>query len=357
MSDMTTAWFYLCVVIAVSLLAHRSDKTGSKIGLIAATALLIIVAGFRGYDVGQDTIGYKEGVEYYFTYGTQMWNHTFSDGYGLFTRSVLTICNNYTFLLVVEAIIICGLFSIRLWDYRNDCSLGFAMFVYATVEYPLSLCLTCQCLAIAIVFFASRYLDRGRPLIFLILMVIASLIHVSALVGFAMFALYLFKLEGKTKSLRYIKMLAFIVLLVGGVAAGMVLVDRYARYSVNESSLGLMVVAQLIVLMGALMITGFFSSRDTRKLLQENTGFALPLYVLGIALSASSYIIANAGRIAYYFTIYGPIVFGSMVKDSGKSKPAFALGLFLVVWVLFYAWYAYLFRTGLGIEIYSFVWM
>lgn len=33
--------------------------------------------------------------------------------------------------------------------------------------------------------------------------------------------------------------------------------------------------------------------------------YALRLYSLGLLLSAASYVIANAGRIAYYFTIYG----------------------------------------------------
>lgn len=357
MTAIQTAIFYLAMILATSLLAHRCDITGKKAGLVVATVLLIIVAGFRGYDVGQDTFGYKEGIEYFFVYGTQAWNHAFSDGYGWFTCAVLTVCNNYTFLLVVEAIITCGLFAARLWDFREGCSLGFAMFVYATVEYPLSLCLTCQCLSVAIVFFGSRYLDRGRPLVFVVLMVVASFIHVSALVGLAYLAIYVFKLRSRTKVLFYAKMVASAIILVGGALAAMMLINRYGGYYANKSSIGLMVVVQAIVLAGSLLLAGYFSKKSKREAMSEATFLALPLCVLGVALSASSYVIANAGRIAYYFTIYAPIVFGHLVKDSGKNKSAFVLGFLLVIWLLFYAWYAYLFSTGLGIEAYSFVWM
>lgn len=356
MTAAQTAWFYLLVIFASAMLAHRSDIAGKKGGLVAATLLLIFVSGFRGYDVGQDTLGYKEGVEYFFLNGTQTWNHTFSDGYGWFTRAVLSLYNNYTFLLIVQAAITCGLFAARLWDFRKSCSIGFAMFVYAATEYPLSLCLMCQCLSISVVFFATRYLDRHRPAIFVLLLVIASLNHTSALIGLSALALYLFKLESKTKAQSCGKAMGAIIIFVGGVVAAQMLIDRYAQYSVNESEAGLMVVVQALVLAGSLLLAGYFS-KERCSSMASKTGCSLPLYAFGIVLSASSYVIPNAGRIAYYFTIFSPVVFGHLVRDSGRNKSAFVLGFLLVVWLLFYAWYAYLLHTGLGIEIYSFVWM
>lgn len=357
MSIAATALFYLLIVCASSLLAHASDRSGGKAGLIIATLLLIIVSGFRGYDVGQDTLGYKVGVEYYFLNGSQMWNHAFSDGYGWFTRAILSICNNYTFLLVIQAAITCGLFAARLWDFRNKCSIGFAMFVYAATEYPLSMCLMCQCLSVSMFFFATRYLDRRQPAKFVLILVIASINHTSALIGLGALALYLFKVKSKTRAQAYGKAIGAVVLLAGGATAAQMLIERYARYSVNESELGLMVIAQALVLIGSLLLAGYFSNGERRVLLASATEYALPLYSLGIILSASSYVIANAGRIAYYFTLFSPVVFGCLVKNSDKSKPAFVLAVLLGVWLLFYAWYAYLLHTGLGIESYCFVWM
>lgn len=357
MSTTATALFYLLIVCVSSLLAHASDRFGGKAGLISAVLLLIIASGFRGYDVGQDTLGYKEGVEYYYLNGTQMWNHAFSDGYGWFTRAILSLYNNYSFLLVVQAAITCGLFAARLWDFRKNCSLGFAVFVYAATEYPLSMCLMCQCLSVSIFFFATRYLDRHQPAKFVLILLIAAINHTSALIGLAALALYLLKMKSKTRAHAYGKAIGAIIMLVGGAIAAQMLVERYARYSANESEPGLMVVAQALVLLGSLVLTGYFSKTGSRSSLVAATEYALPLYVLGIILSASSYVIPNAGRIAYYFTIFSPVVFGCLVKDSGKSKPAFILAIFLVMWLLFYAWYAYILHTGLGIESYSFIWM
>lgn len=357
MNIIQTASFYLSIVCASSLLAHVSGRSGRKVGLIIATLLLIFVSGFRGYNVGRDTLGYKEGVEYFFLNGTQMWNHTFSDGYGWFTRAILSLYNNYTFLLLVQAAITCGLFAARLWDFRKNCSLGFAMFVYAATEYPLSMCLMCQCLSISMFFFATRYLDRGQPVKFVLVLVVAAINHISALIGLGALALYLLKKKSKTRAQTYGKVIGAIILLAGGAIAVQMLVERYARYSVNESELGFMVIAQALVLLGSLLLAGYFSNKVSHLMLTSATAYALPLYTLGIIVSASSYVIANAGRIAYYFTVFSPVVFGCLVRNSGKSRPSFVLAVLLVAWLLFYAWYAYLLHTGLGIESYSFVWM
>lgn len=355
MSVMQTSFFYLLVIALSAMLAHVSDRTGRKGGLIAAALLLIFVNGFRGYDVGQDTLGYKEGVEYFFVNGVQAWNHSFSDGYGWFTRAVLTLCNNYTFLLLVQAAITCSLFAARLWDFRKSCSIGFAMFVYAATEYPLSLCLMCQCLSVSIVFYATRYLDRRQPALFVVLLMLAALNHTSALIGLAALALYIFKLESKTRIQFYGKAIGAIVLLSCGAVGAQMLMNRYSQYLDNESELGLMVFFQALVLFGSLLLVGY--SKNRRSSMAPEARFALPLYVFGIVLSASSYIVPNAGRISYYFTIFSPVVFGQLVKSSGTRKPAFVLAVFLVAWMLFYAWYAYIFRTGLGIDNYYFVWM
>lgn len=357
MTELQTAIFYLALIVVCSLLAHSSDRSGKKSGIALAAVALIIVSGFRGYEVGTDTLSYKEGIDFFFFNGTQHWSHTFSDGYGWFTKSVLTIWNNYTFLLVIQATITCGLFVMRLWDFRKSCSLGFAMFVYSVTVFPLTLCLICQCLAVSILFYGSRYLDNGKPLSYFIFLVIASLIHTSALIGICSFALYIWKIKCLTKAQLLVKILAYLALLAAGFASAYILIDRYAGYSDNASDLGLMAFIQLFVLLSSLLLSGRFSCRDMRLTMSKNAGIALPQYIFGILLTTSSYIIANAGRIAYYYTINSTVVFGFLVKDSGSSKQVFVLAVFLVAWFLLYGWYSYLFHTSLGIECYSFIWV
>lgn len=361
MNFIETSLFYFLVVLLSAALARMSENGKSKAGLVAAVVLLTAVGGLRSYAVGQDTLGYKEGIEYFYAYGTTMWNHTFSVPYGVFTSAVLHICNNYSFLLVVESLITNAFFAFRLWDFRRTASLSFAMFVYTATVFPLSMCLTCQMIAVSLVFYATRFLEQNKPLLFCAWWAVGALLHASALIGVLFLIYYLFSNKSKSRSQFAAKMLASVALLFLAAYAGSKLVDRYARYSVNESSIGLMVFAQATVLAIA-----YFVSRETANVAPvESDGTSrlkanrMPLvfYALGILASASSYVIANAGRIAYYFTVLGPVFFGGFVKDARKIKARFCLGCFLVVWFLFYAFYAYLLHTGLGIESYSFVWM
>lgn len=157
MNFIETSLFYFLVVLLSAALARMSENGKSKTGLVAAVVLLTAVGGLRSYAVGQDTLGYKEGIEYFYAYGTTMWNHTFSVPYGVFTSAVLHICNNYSFLLVVESLITNAFFAFRLWDFRRTASLSFAMFVYTATVFPLSMCLTCQMIAVSLVFYATRF--------------------------------------------------------------------------------------------------------------------------------------------------------------------------------------------------------
>lgn len=363
MTSELTAVFYFSVVLLSALLAHISENGRTKIGLVLSTLLLVIVGGLRSYDVGIDTIHYKEGIEYFFINGEMAWNHAFSVPYGWFTSGILHVYNDYTFLLVVEAAITNGLFAMRLWDYRDRISLSFAMFVYASTLFPLSLCLTCQMMAVSIVFYAVRFLDSRKPVVFCVFLVVASLIHISAAIMVLALVHYVLNEEGSEKRSHIaVKLLGIAAIAVGGIYASAKLLDRYAHYSVNESNVGLMVFAQLAVLIFALLASGYIqkpdaSGKEDSPPIMKISDRPVLLYIVGIALSASSYVIANAGRIAYYFTIFGPVVFGAFVKGAGKSKSRFVLGMALGIWFLFYAWYAYLLHTGLGIESYSFVWM
>jgi hypothetical protein len=361
MTFLESTLFYCFVAVAAAALARISENGRTKVGLLLAAALLIFVSGFRAYSVGQDTIGYKEGIEYFYIYGQVMWNHSFSVPYGYFSSAVLHLWDNYTFLLVVEALITNALFVIRLWDFRDSISISFAMFVYATAVFPLSLCLICQMLAVSLVFFATRFLEVKKPLIFCIVCLPAVLIHTSALIGVLFLVYYLFSEKSGSKAQFAAKLFGAVLVVLIASYAGIKLFERYARYSINESNIGLMVFAQAFVFILAYYVYSQTSNKSGNGKHATRLSGALRLpsasYALGIIFSATSYVIANAGRIAYYFMVFGPVVFGGFVRDARCSKGRFFLACFLVVWFLLYAFYAYLLHTGLGIESYSFIWM
>lgn len=356
--------FYLAVVFITLLFTWYSEKTEKKRGLIFAVLILVFVSGLRAHTVGIDTMLYKYGVEYFHETGTVSWKYSFSLGYGLFSNAVLTVCEDYSFLLFVEAAITNILIVARFWDFRNQASLTMMMFVYICTTYFMTMNIICQHLAVAVVFYFSRYIDRGKPTPFFIAVVLASCIHLSAAVGILFWAVRLLNFKNVSPARFFVQFLAICLVVFIVFFIGPMFFARYSGYNNSEraSSVGLMVFAQIFVFLFALLTCGYFSKgnhqdkQNIRVVFKKNVPYGLLLYSIGILLSAASYIIDNAGRIAYYFLIYGPVCFGVMTKGSSKRRNRFFCSLTLLVWFALYAIYSFFLTDRLGIIPYAFMW-
>lgn len=362
MDELQTYWLYGATAIVSLLFCWYSERTNKKRGLVAAAILLIFVSGFRAYSVGVDTSLYKTGIEYFCERGEVLWSSSFAYGYGVFTRFLLTLNKDYTFVLVAQAAITHGLILARFWDLRKRCSLTFMLFAYICTTYFYTFCIICQYVAVALVFWGSRYADRGKILPYTIVIIFASCLHVSALVALIDVAMRLVKLRGVSPLKALLQVLALVCICVVGMYGAGLFSDRYSSYVGNSSSVGLMVFVQIFVLLVCLLACGYFAKKRSvdnlslRNDLESCAPYALRLYSLGLLLSAASYVIANAGRIAYYFTIYGCVCFGAMAKHSTKSRSRLLCAIFLVAWLVAYCSYACFINSALGIVPYSFVW-
>ena len=325
--------FYGLLALASLLFAWYSERSGKKRGLVLCALLLIAVAGFRAYDVGIDTLPYKNGIEYFFETGRVSWEASFSYGYGLLTSYLLGI-SNYTFVLLAQAAITNGLILARFWDFKDTASLTFMVMVYISTAYFVSFCIICQYVAVALVFYGSRFADKGRPFVYCMFIVAAAALHTSALIAFVDIALRYFRLKGSSP-------------------IGLLL---------RLAAIAVMVAVQIAVFVTALLVCGYFSGKESthsfnlKKELSLGAPYVVRLYSLGLILSAGSYVIANAGRIAYYFTIYGTVCFGAFAKHSTKSKSRLACSVVLFGWFIAYCIYAVFINGSLGIIPFSFIW-
>lgn len=358
-----TIAFYLLVFAGALLLTRRSETTGRPFGLILATALLVLVSGFRAHSVGVDTGFYKIGTDYFFQNGEVYWRYSFAYGYGVFTSAILHVCNDYTVLLFVQAIITHGLIAARFWDFRHGASLTFMMLGYLCTAYLLTLCIICQFVAVAIVFYCSRFLDKGHPLLYLLGVAIAAQLHLSALISIVAVVPFLVKFRGISARRGLLQVLGCAALALGFVFAWNQLTGSYSNYntSTKASSVGLMVFIQTFVLVGSLLLVGYFKTMtdhygDIRARLNEFAPHSLFQYVCSLGLSSASYVIGNAGRISYYFMLFGPVVFGAIAKEARTNRPAFICSFLLAVWLVAYLVYVFFMHDALGILAYSFVW-
>lgn len=361
MIDIFSVVFYFGIAIFAILFCRFSEKSGKPYGLFISILLLSLAAGLRDYSVGIDTSRYQLGIEYFYNYHKPFWEVSFSYGYGYFASFVLHIWNSFSFFLFVQALITNGLIIFRFWDFRQGASLSYMLFFYTCTMYLATLNIMCQYIAVAIVFFSTRYLDKGRYLLFLFGLLIATSIHNSAIVAVVLLFPYLIKLKGLTVERQIFRVLVSLLLLVGVIAAYRYLIERYASYlEVSSSfSMGSMFVVQGFVFLLAFLVVGYWSKQsrgyEFRNLVKNVAPFAPLFYCVYILSLIAAYIIEPAGRISYYFLPYGALCFGMIAYRSKKSKRCFLVSSVTVLWFIVHAVYTYFILDGGGIIPYKFI--
>lgn len=395
MSDFATIAFYLCVGTIALLFCRQSERSGSPQGLFLAVLVLTLVSGLRDYSVGIDTFRYKMGIEYFYETGRPYWQVVFSNGYGYFASFFLHIWNNYSFLLFVQALITNGLIAARLWDFRNGASLTFMLFFYICTAYLMTLNIICQWLAVSVVFYSSRFLDKGKILWFIAGVALAICLHNSAVVALLMLLPYIVNFKGASTGRKAAQALACLVFVVATLFGYQYLTTRYSGYLYSSEgiSFGFMSLAQALVFVFSFFVAGYFSKKtlpdkpsaarsllkgshdlsgrseegqpaDVATLCQQANLYeairacaphAVFFYVLYILFTLAAYIVDPAGRISYYFLLYGAPCFAVIARRSGVSMSCFFASGLLVLWLLIYAGYSYFLIDGGGVVPYSFI--
>lgn len=362
MTILQTALLYLGVGGLVTFCASMGSRTKNKAWVLVIVLILSCLAGFRSYDVGTDTARYLDGIAYFFLTGTTSWDCVFSEGYGHFSSIVLTIYNDSTFFLVVQALLTNWLFVRRLWDFNGPCSFGMMVFIFYFTIFPYTLCLMCQLFSVSIVFFFSRYIGGAKTILFLVGVALAVLIHNSGIVALLYLLPSMFPRQNDSRAKALKKILYMLIFVVDLFAVMFYLLDRYSGYISDRdyaSTIGFMIPFQLLSTAVLMMFYGKHPfSKDYRGLTESSyfaTKWATVFYFLGLLFSAASYIVANAGRISYAFLPFGAVLYGFMAKQTSGTTNGILCNLACGIYILLYATYSFYIADGMIIWPYNFV--
>lgn len=149
----------------------------SKYSKVCSFLPLLLISAIR-YDVGTDymaryvpgfeniAIGYKE---------------TFEIGFKLLNKFILIFSNDYVWLFIVTSFIFCFFTYKAIYEQSEDVSYSIILLV-ATSFFFLSLNLVRQCISIAIFLYATKYIKSSNLKKYVILILIATSLHYSAMV-------------------------------------------------------------------------------------------------------------------------------------------------------------------------------
>ncbi|MGM9616334.1 EpsG family protein [Butyricicoccus sp.] len=306
--------FYLVLMAVVAASAWAAQKLDKKILLIIPIVALTLVAGLRAETVGVDT---KSNIQafiscYYrgFTFVTK--EHL----YYLIAAGLLHLWGNTSVVLTVYAGVIYTLVFLRLWDFRRMVNLGIASALFFMFYFGGTMNGMRQYIAVAIVFFATRYLQQEKEFLFLAAMMLAFCFHRSSIIAALFFFFYI-----GIKRVYGVKQF-FILFFSAGVAVPLSIyfLRQYSGYlsGASDVDFGLMGSIQLFML----VFTYFFcrSGMDVPALTDgeaDTVSFRLMFMItlLGMILAMASFVVDYASRMGYYFRFF-EIVYYSMIFQS-----------------------------------------
>ena len=360
--------FYCVLSLLIFLLAMGAEKTKKQGFAIAIVVVLSIVAGFRGYDVGRDTSSYIEIFSYLEGNGeyTEVVQTALTKdaGFGFLCKVLLSISHSYSFLLLFFALIIYGLTICRFWELRDKISFALASIAFYSFYFFETMNTVRQFCAVAIVFWATRYLQRRKYIPFVVSVLLATVIfHRSALLGILYLAIELFSWKDLEKKQRTIlSTFVFLFLVFSGYFYSRIgaFTELYQHYFNNaKANIGLRVIALLIIYFASLFLYPKRRNQPEERGEEQGEQYLVRntriYYLLSCALGSIGYFFEFMGRIGYFFAFYQFVYFGFLSRER-YYQYRWILKLMMYA-VIAYVLLSYIFvNNGAWHHPYRFVW-
>lgn len=303
-----------------------------KVALLFAVIFLIIFYGLRG-DYGNDPPHYHEDFDKITDNlsfeGIRDSEMRFEPGWLILNLIFKPF--GWQALLFSLTVIQFGSICWFILKYSDKKQYYILLFLYLFNPNLMLICLSMlrQALAMSIWIFAIQYLIQKRYIKFVILILLASSFHSSALILLSMLVLPLInKLDNNKIAFCFITLFFILKIaesLVGEVLEVVLSLESFDKYSVytdnkEESSLGLYV----------FFLLGVYLWLFLRKDLSSNMRYILAISSLMVVLNPFSQIIPLVSRIGLYFMLPAICIFPLLLRSSQLiSKFAF------MVYVLF----------------------
>ncbi len=327
-----TVSFCVICVLALAVLSQAA-KQENRFLLFLGIAILSLTSGLRAYDVGIDTTSYYDA--FVSDFAIRPWEFS-EEGFRVLVRVLMTLFDNPTVVFLIIAVVTNLLVVLRLWDFRNNASFAYMSFFYIAVFYIGTMNTMRQYLAVAIVFFATRFLERKKYTPFIVSLLVATSIHTTALMGMVYLFVYLWRNTPKEKQI-YLGIAA--VALIPAALAFVVGYesDHIANYfSSNVDNLNATYLYRVAIFLIAVLLMWLDDNNErmrNRELAPRRNENLVPLFAfMGLVASSAGMFFRFLGRLGYYFSMFEMIFWGQAIK---RARWGWLLWLMPTVYALY----------------------
>lgn len=307
------------LIVYISSFANRVFNKNVHIKLVShifsaiAFISMFIVSGYRYY-VGTDYAVYKQ--LFLDTYPKM--NELPSDeiGYYILNKLVYKISTDYQSIFIVTSLIILLLIFITIYRECNKYELGIYLFI-TLYHFYSSFNVIRQYIAIAITFYAVKYIFEHKFYKYLIAILLASSFHITAIIMIPVYFIVQIKMD--TKDFIYGAIIG-IVCLNAFEKVLSILIDLFPKYEqYNDSVLFTYGSIRGLVIYGIIFMV-IYIYRD--KLIKADIKNSVYINFIFISLLVS--ILTTRGvlfaRIAGFFNIYAVILIPNLIDIFNKKE-------------------------------------
>lgn len=238
---------YFGVLSIGAILAYDAERGDDRRFAIVLVIAVSLFAGLRSVGVGIDTVNFAEKYVSAIVYGVE-------PGYLALMR-FFALFGSFNFFLSITAFATYGLFIARLWEIRNEISFTVSFVCFYCLYFSLSLNLFRQFLALAVLFWGSRYFFKGKHLRYALIVAVAFFIHKTSVLALLLFLVLPFQLRHEQGDRRTGLLLLSLAAPFAAMGIGLIVLassefSHYGRYLETPvgGSMGLMVPAKFLII-------------------------------------------------------------------------------------------------------------
>ena len=242
---------------------------------------------------------------------------------------VKVIFDNYIFVFAFSALLILGFFYRAIEDYHEQSSVMLAVLVFLCLLFPTTLNIVRQMIAVAIVFFATRYVFLHKYKKAALWLIAALSFHYTALV-----IVPFWFVRGKKRWERNARIVLFALLtlivigdlLFRSAFEQLPLIGLFAHNTEQGAKLGYgLLLLRLPIIIPVIIFREKLIAHDERNY------YWIILLIFEIAFSHFGYIFDVFNRIALYFAVSWVVLLPALVRCLPTRSAQYRMGAYIIV--------------------------
>lgn len=343
----------LSILLLGILLNKKLEKSKyKKIYLLICFIQMMLIQGLRSDNVGTDTIMYVDTYNNYlykeiYAFQFTHFEYGFQLLYTIFQRISL---DSQQMLIIISAL---TMFGFAYFIYKNSRNVCLSTFIFACMLYPNSFNIMRQYLAISIAINSYQLIINNKYIKASLLIIIASLIHITACLMFVPLVLYWFKNWKLVRNIIIISSAIFFVF--GNQIVNAILPILGKSYYIIGYEVNRFFRLTTFLTIIIAILTWYFAKKTTdkedRKILNFLTCISFVNVNFGILYLRYEFFSRVIEFLNCFLIVSLPM---GMSKIKSYYKPLIKYGIYLIPFLLMLN---SVYNSGSGIEIYKMYFM